>query len=110
MLDGARLIPIQETPNIKAIFEIFDPIIVPIAKASLPFRTEDIPTNISGAEVPSATIVNPIVSSLNPSFLANKEELSINLSAPHTRAAKEIAKLVSDKKITHSTTVKYVYT
>ena len=102
--------PIQETPNIKAMFEIFDPMMVPIAKASLPFRTEDIPTNISGADVPSATIVKPIVNSLNPSFLASKEELSINLSAPHTRAAKEIAKPVNDKNITHSTTVKYGYT
>ena len=51
----------MDTPKIRAIFDILDPITVPIAIASVPFNTDEIPTNISGAEVPSATIVKPIV-------------------------------------------------
>ena len=76
----------------EAIFEILDPTTVPIASSSVPFNTEDMPTKISGAEVPKATIVKPIVNSLNPNFFATNDELSTNLSAPHTRTAKEIAK------------------
>jgi hypothetical protein len=49
------------------------------------------PTKISGAEVPSATMVRPIVSSLSPSFFATKDELSINLSAPQTRTDRDAA-------------------
>jgi hypothetical protein len=109
VLDGIRVMPIQETPNIRAILDILDPITVPIANASLPLRTEDIPTKISGADVPNATIVNPIVSSLNPSFLATRDELSTNLSAPHTRTARDITKLDSEKIITHSTLLDRVY-
>ena len=59
----------HETPNISAILEIFDPITVPSASSSVLLRTEEIPTNISGADVPSATIVKPIVNSLRPNFL-----------------------------------------
>jgi hypothetical protein len=67
------------------------------------------PTKISGAEVPSATMVRPIVSSLSPSFFATKEELSINLSAPHTRTAKEIIKPNNERNITYSTLYKKLY-
>ena len=60
------------------------------AMDSVPFRTDEIPTNISGAEVPRATIVNPIVNSLKPSFFAIKDELSINLSAPQIKTDNEM--------------------
>ena len=53
---------------------MFDPTTAPIAILSLLFKTEEIPTNISGAEVPNATIVNPIVNSLTPIFFAIKGE------------------------------------
>ena len=66
----------HETPNISAILEIFDPITVPIASSSVLLRTEEIPTNISGADVPSATIVKPIVNSLRPNSFATNAELS----------------------------------
>ena len=69
VLDGLILIPMQETPNIRAIFEILEPTTVPMANSSLLLITDEIPTKISGAEVPSATIVKPIVNSLMPSFL-----------------------------------------
>ena len=72
----------QETPNIRAILVIFDPTIVPIATDSAEFITELIATNISGADVPSATIVRPTNKSLMPKFLAILEDESTNLSAP----------------------------
>lgn len=70
-----------------AIFDIFEPTTAPIASSSLLLMTDDMPTKISGAEVPSATIVKPIASSLIPRFFARSEELSTNLSAPHTNTA-----------------------
>jgi hypothetical protein len=66
--------PKQATPKIKAIFEIFEPTIAPIAIDSLSFKTDEIPTKISGAEVPNATTVRPIVSSFIPSFFDNIDE------------------------------------
>ena len=92
VLFGLKDIPMQETPNIKAILEIFDPTTVPIAILSLWFKTEEIPTKISGADVPRATTVKPMVNSFTPNFFANTEELSTNLSAPHIKIAKENAK------------------
>ena len=90
VLVGRIEMPIQETPKINAIFDIFDPTTAPIAIDSVPFSTDEIPTNISGAEVPRATIVSPIVNSLKPSFFAIKDELSINLSAPHIKTDNEM--------------------
>ena len=87
VLDGLILIPMQETPKIRAIFDIFEPTTAPIASSSLLLMTDDMPTKISGAEVPSATIVKPTASSLIPRFFARSEELSTNLSAPHTNTA-----------------------
>ena len=89
-LDGLILIPMQETPNIRAIFEILEPTTVPMANSSLLLITDEIPTKISGAEVPSATIVKPMVNSLMPSFFARSDELSTNLSAPQTKTAIEV--------------------
>ena len=90
VLVGFIAIPIQETPKINAMFDIFDPTTAPIAIDSVPLRTDEIPTNISGAEVPKATIVKPIVNSLKPSFFAIRDELSINLSALHIKTDKEM--------------------
>ena len=89
---GLKDIPIHETPKIRAIFDMFEPTTAPIAIFSLLFSTEEIPTKISGAEVPNATTVKPIVSSLIPSFFANIDELSTNLSAPQIKTAKEAIK------------------
>ena len=52
--------------------DMFDPTTAPIAMLSLLFKTEEIPTKISGAEVPNATMVNPIVNSLTQSSLQLK--------------------------------------
>ena len=60
----------QAIPNIKAIFEIFDPITVPRDKAALSLKIPEIPMKISGADVPNATKVNPMIKSLTPILLA----------------------------------------
>ena len=106
---GMSVIPIQETPKINPIFEIFDPTTAPIAIFSLWLITEEIPTKISGAEVPKATTVRPIVNSLTPNLLAIDEELSINLSAPHINTPKEAnrPKKLIKKAILHFTSVDY---
>ena len=80
----------QDTPKISAILVIFEPTIVPIATASAEFITELIATNISGADVPRATIVKPTNKSLMPKFLAILEDASTNLSAPKTRVTMDI--------------------
>ena len=50
----------------RAMFDIFEPIAVPRAISSFPFKTADIPTNTSGAEVPAAISVSPITRSPTP--------------------------------------------
>ena len=63
----------HETPKISAMFEIFEPIAVPRAMSSLSLKIAEIPTNISGAEVPNAIKVNPITRSLTPRCFARTE-------------------------------------
>lgn len=58
---------------------------VPMAIDSTEFTTELMATNISGADVPSAMMVNPTTKSLMPSFLAILDDDSTNLSEPNTR-------------------------
>jgi hypothetical protein len=53
--------------------------------SSLPFKTAEIPTNTSGAEVPAAISVNPMTRSLTPKYLAKTDAWSTNLFAPQTR-------------------------
>ena len=82
----------HDTPKISPMLDIFDPTTVPNAIFSLLFSTEEIPTKISGADVPNATTVNPIVNSFTPNLFAKLEELSTNLSAPHIKTAKDTIK------------------
>ena len=42
---------------------------------------DEMPTKISGAEVPNAMMVNPIVISLMPRPFASEDEFATNLSA-----------------------------
>ena len=89
---GLNDIPMQETPKIRAMLDIFDPTTAPIAMLSLWFNIDDMPTKISGADVPRATTVKPIVNSLIPSFFAINDELSTNLSAPQIKTAREVTR------------------
>ena len=49
-------------PNTKPILAILEPIALPMAKFVLPCIAALMPTKISGAEVPKATIVKPMMS------------------------------------------------
>ena len=69
----------------RAMFDIFDPIAAPRAMSSFSFKTADIPTNTSGAEVPAAISVSPITRSPTPKCLAMIDAWSTNLFAPQTR-------------------------
>ena len=66
-------------------FEIFEPMAVPRAISSFPFKTADMPTNTSGADVPAAMRVSPMTRSPTPKCLAITDAWSTNLFAPHTR-------------------------
>ena len=49
---------------------MFDPMTVPSDKAALSLKIPEIPMKISGAEVPNATRVNPMIKSLTPILFA----------------------------------------
>ena len=48
-------------PNTSAMFAVFDPIALPIARSDSSFIAATKETNISGADVANATTVNPIM-------------------------------------------------
>ena len=48
-------------PNTNAMFAVFDPIALPIARSDSSFIAATKETNISGADVANATTVNPIM-------------------------------------------------
>ena len=64
----------QEIPKISAIFEIFEPMIVPIGISPASLNMLEIPMNISGADVPNAINVRPMSKSLIPNLLARLDE------------------------------------
>ena len=67
---------IDGIPNAKRTLAIFDPITFADASSPTPVVTDLIPTTSSGAEVPKATIVNPIINPETPRFLAKDAALS----------------------------------
>ena len=62
---------------------------MPSANSSLLLIMDEMPTNISGKDVPRATTLRPIIKSLIPTFPAIDEALSINLLAPHMSKVKD---------------------
>ena len=56
----------EDIPNTNITFNIFEPTILPIKRLYFFLFIEDNPVNSSGKDVPSATIENPIFSSLTP--------------------------------------------
>ena len=72
-------------PNIKKVFNIFEPITLPNIISPLLLINDWILTANSGALVPNATIVNPISIGLNLKFLAKDEAPSTKISAPYIR-------------------------
>jgi|TARA_B000000437_G_scaffold59151_1_gene42481 hypothetical protein len=65
---------------------------VPIAMLSDALIIDEMPTKISGAEVPNAIMVNPIVISLTPRPFASEDELETNFSALKINITSEIRK------------------
>ncbi len=61
---------------------------------SLPAKAADIETANSGADVPTATTVNPIISWEKPNFLAMREADSTTQTAPPQRA-KTVTRIIS---------------
>ena len=59
------------TPSTKPIFAMFEPSALPIAKTGLPLEDEIMDTRISGADVPRATMVSPIIREDMPRLFAS---------------------------------------
>ena len=57
-------------PRIKSELQIFDPTALPIDISALPFNAAVILTAASGAEVPNATMVRPIIKDGIPNAFA----------------------------------------
>ena len=89
----------QLNPNIRPILLIFDPIEFPNAISGVSLSTDEMLTNISGADVPRAIKVKPIIKSLMPIFLAKIEEFDMNLSAPQIRPTSPIESKINDINI-----------
>tara|TARA_B100001027_G_scaffold122517_1_gene84615 strand:+ start:256 stop:558 length:303 start_codon:yes stop_codon:yes gene_type:complete len=89
----------QLNPNIRPILLIFDPIEFPKAISGVSLSTDEMLTNISGADVPRAIKVKPMIKSLMPIFLANIDEFDMNLSAPQMRPIRPIASKMNENKI-----------
>ena len=76
-------------PTTNRILKILLPTILPMAMSAFPFNAADTDVTSSGREVPRATIVRPIILSLNPMVLAIEEAASTLKSHPQTiRASK----------------------
>ena len=86
-------------PNTKRRFAMFEPITFPKAVPVFPPKTAIKLTMSSGADVPKATIVSPIIKDDTPYFLAKAEEPSTNQSAPLIKIAMpKIRKIISMRR------------
>ncbi|GAB2998384.1 hypothetical protein GCM10027050_16140 [Psychrosphaera aestuarii] len=73
---------------------MFEPMALPTDVSVAPFNAALAETIISGAEEPIATIVKPMIIGEIPRFLAKPDAPYTNLSAPHTKTAKEIIRII----------------
>ncbi len=85
---GVRGRSIAATPSATPILNRFVPKALPIASSGLSSSAETADENISGAEVPNATIVRPIKSGETPALRASADAPKTNLSAPQIRPTK----------------------
>lgn len=69
-------------PIIMRMLKILLPTTLPIANSALPSMADRMLITNSGAEVPNATIVNPITRSLTPHFFATDDAPSVRQLAP----------------------------
>ena len=84
MIMGAT---IAAQPTMSIAFIVFDPTTLPTAISGVPFNAETRLTNNSGADVPAATMVSPMMISGTFILRANDEAPSVSLSAPNKTSA-----------------------
>ena len=73
---------IADKPRTKPMFAIFEPMILPRAIDSAFLRADTKLMNNSGADVPKATIVEPMIIVLMPRDFASRDEFLTKYSAP----------------------------
>ena len=83
-------------PITRAIFAVFDPIALPIARLDSAARADKYETKISGAEVANATIVKPITIVGIFMFLATEIEPSTKKCDPMINSKNPIVKYASN--------------
>ncbi len=76
------------TPSATPTLKRFDPRALPMASSGLLLSAATAEEKISGAEVPNATIVKPIIKGETPKFRANADAPNTNLSAPQIKPIK----------------------
>ena len=72
----------EQTPNTTPMLNRLEPNEFPIANSGLLSRAATADEKISGADVPKATTVRPIINGDTPKFCAKLDAPSTNLSAP----------------------------
>ena len=98
-VDGLMVIgaTIAAQPTMSMQFIVFEPTTLPTAKSGVPFRADTRLTKSSGAEVPAATMVRPMIISGTFILLASAAAPSVSLSAPNsTNATPKIIKRISN--------------
>ena len=88
-VDGLMVIgaTIAAQPTMSMQFIVFEPTTLPTAKSGVPFRADTRLTKSSGAEVPAATMVRPMIISGTFILLASAAAPSVSLSAPNSTNA-----------------------
>lgn len=84
---------IAVTPIISKMFAMFDPTTSPTTMVDSPLRTAIIEVIISGIEVPSATIVTPIINDGILKCIPILSAVDVNLSADRSRAVSAAANI-----------------
>ena len=84
-LGGLRGLIIAATPRATPILKRLEPSALPTASSGLSFSAETAEEKISGADVPKATIVRPIINGETPKCRARTDAPNTNLSAPQIR-------------------------
>ncbi len=79
-----RGVRIAHNPRISSMFAMLLPIMFPNEMSAVPFNAAKMLTNVSGSDVPNATMVSPITSVGMPNRLASDVEPSTRKSAPFT--------------------------
>ena len=95
-------------PRIIKIFRILLPTILPMVISALPFKAAEILTAASGALVPIATMVSPIISWGILNLLAMPAAPSTNQSAPFTSSTNPKASINKFHKISISNSFRFL--